>query len=100
MSARSNMPMKPKSSDRWDGMLPSFSVRSTTSAHMLVAVGRGNSLGSCPMSKTASLNVVVSGGMGLSMLKGEFAAATGLLSGGVAAAMIVVINTDFYSSTE
>ena len=55
--------------------------------------------GSWPMSKVASSNVM-SGGMILSLLSGEFAAATDLRSGGVAAATIGVIDTDFYFSTE
>ena len=87
MSTRLNMPMKLKSSDCWDRMLPSFSVRTTMSGHMVVAIGQGNRFDSWPMSKVVSSNVT-SGGMVLSLLKSEFSATMGLLSNGVTAAII------------
>ena len=62
---------------------------------MLVAVGWGNSFGSWLMSKVTSSDVT-SGGVVLTLLRVELAAATGLLSSGVASAMIGVVNTAFY----
>ena len=98
MSARSIMSMKLKSIDYCDGMLPSFSVRSTTVDYILVAVRRSSSYGSWPMSLGASSNVM-SGSMAGSLLSGKLAAAASLLCGEVTAATIGVDYT-FYSSME